>query len=225
MEQPIIDPDLLPTGTFKQRVLGMVADTVIWDMNFLKRAFPQTHEKQLYRAIKELLNDGSIRFVGQTGRVKSYTTIGLSALPAIKNKEGEWFDLKDLFPAIPSHYTNGRWHKTDEINELFLSLGQLFLVAELDEPDMTKQYRELIFKFFMIKQSLTEMTVIVDTVINHPTMGQDPKLFKRIFAGNAPDQETKNNFKLWLSQFIKDKNANEALAKSNPPASDAAPGN
>lgn len=222
MEQPDnsqIMPDLMPTGTFKQRVLAMITGVPVWDMNFLKKAFPDTHEKQLYRTVKELLSDGSIRFVGQTGRLKSYTTIGLSALPAIKNQSGQWFDLKDIFEAVyQSHYKpDGYWKKVDEINEIFLSLDQLFIVADLDGDEMIKQYREMIFKFYKFRQSLNEMVAIVDAVLNHPTMGQDPKLFKRIFAGNSPDPELKNEFRLWLKHFRDAQNLriqNETAAES-----------
>lgn len=213
------DSELYPSGTLKDRILVLVEDVPVWNYKYIRTILPQPHEKAIYRAIKELVDDGSIRAVGQTGRMKMYSTKGLSKLPAIRSVSGQWFDLRDLFPLIPGQYENGIWFKARDINEIFLSLGQLFLVAELEDKDLIQQYKELVVKFFKYKQELTEMTAMVDAVLNHPTMAGDPQLFKKIFNGNAPDQETKNQFKLWLSHFIKVKN--EAAAKLNPPNGDA----
>lgn len=216
-----IDGELYQTGTLKQRILGLVEDVPAWNFKYIRTILPQPHEKAIYRAIKELVDDGAVRQIGQSGRNKIYSTKGLSKLPAIKSQQGEWLDLCDLFPFISSQYTDGHWNKLQEINELFLSLGQLFLVAELDDKELVHQYKELTMKFYKYKQSLTEMTAIVDVILAHPTMSGEPKLFKKIFNGNAPDQTTKNQFKLWLSQYLKDKKANEAANK--PPTSNDKP--
>lgn len=186
----------------EERVLAMLAETPQWDFKVVRAFFPNEHEKALYRAIKKLEESGRIVNLGWQGRTKKYTTMGISKLPTLVMPNGQRYDIKTLFATVPTTYENGISSGAKGINEILITINQLFLVAQLsDDKELLAQYKELILKFSEYKRILTTMLAWVEAVQQHPIMSGDLKTFKSILTGDSPDQEQINQFRVWVSRF------------------------
>ncbi len=206
------DNEVVPTRfvPLADRVLGMLSNTPQWDFKVVRAFFPNEHEKALYRALKELEESGRIRYLGWQGRTKQYTTLGISKLPQLTMPDGYRFDIKMLFPLISKQYDkDGHWIKLQEANDLFITLGQMFIIAQLDESELKDGYGEIILKLGDYKKSLQTMLGYVDAVLSHPVMSGNPKLFKAVLTGDSPSQQQIGEFKVWLSKLLREREAND----------------
>jgi hypothetical protein len=193
-----------------ERILAMVANTPQWDFKVVKAFFPTEHEKALYRALGQLEKDGKIAYLGWRGRTKQYTTMGVSNLPKLRLSSGASVDIKTMFPVIQTQYKDGRWETLQAINEIPITIGQLFILAQLDDDKaLLENYRALIIKLNDYKRTLQTIMGFVDSIQSHPIMSGDLKLFKNVLNGDSPTQEEMTAFKVWLSRFHRGEFTNE----------------
>jgi hypothetical protein len=188
-----------------ERVLAMVSTIPQWDFKVVRQLFSNEHEKALYRAVGKLEEDGKIRYLGWKGRTKQYTTQGISSLPVLSLPGSISIDIRTMFPAIKDQYKDGRWVKLEELNDVLITIGQLFIVAQLDDKDLIENYRSLLLKFNDYKRSLDTIMGYIDTIRKHPIMSGDTKLFKSALTGEAPSNDEMNEFKVWLSKLLRER--------------------
>lgn len=197
-----------------ERILELVDTLVQWDFKIVKGYFPNEHEKSIYRALNKLENEGRIRYLGWRGRTKQYTTKGVSNLPTIPTVKGTRVDIKSMFSVVTSEYTEDYvWKRLSRLNDFPTLIGRIFVTAQLDEERGFKaNYINLITELNNYRSELTFMLAQVDAIVMHPIMSGDPSLFKSIVSSESPDPHKLNEFKVWLTQFLKQKDNNDAAS-------------
>lgn len=177
---------------FKDEVVFTVAD--------IDRKFPDENIRAIYRAVDKLVKTNRIKYLRFVDRKKVYTAMGQSNLPMIKTNAGKVVPVSALINAMPELYdANGRF-KQDELDDVFIVMCQLFVIAqEPTKVDFMAAHKRLI----EIREFFVRMTENIDAVIRHPAMRGDLELFKRTFnSGNdptIPNAEELMKFRRWLA--------------------------
>lgn len=190
--------------SLEDRIHLFFKEEVAFTTEDVQSRFPDEHQRTIYRAINKLVETNRIRMANRVGRKKVYTALGTSSLPMIKTNAGNVVPLGALVNAMPDLYDEHGRFKQTEVDEVFILLCQLFVLAqEPTRADFNTAHKKLteLLTFF------NRMSDNINAVLRHPAMQGDLETFKRTFASDkdpaVPDAQSLLRFRTWLAKLQK----------------------
>lgn len=206
-----IFPSYIP---LEDRIFTLFKATPLFSFKDVRKVFSEEEasDKTIYRALKKLETSGRIRHIHWHQKMKVFSAIGQSELPYITLKDGKTTPISLFIKSISSLYTENRDWKfliTNKMDQLPIILSWAFVIAQLEDDELTQNYKELLNRLTDAKEALTVMLGYIESLLKHPAMSGNPKYFKAVFNSNSdpamPTPTEITEFRRWFSNQFQEK--------------------
>lgn len=200
---------LLRASSLKDRVFSLIKDRVAFNSDEVINLFPNDSRPAIYKALRDLVDDGRLSFVGYVDRKKVYTPRSGSDLPVFKGRDGRQLTMRMILQGVmdksvmDEHYV---WNAAKVVNELPIQIALAFKLAQEEDKDkLHGQFKVYYQQIIDIQKRLTWMLELIETFQKHPAMDATAKNFKTVFNSDSKDMPTSDelrDFKVWWTQYI-----------------------